>query len=1019
SATALDQDQGLTVGSGIPTTGSSPYSWTWLVKVGAGSFGSSTGICSTPSGSGASGGAAETCSVAASTLTAGTTYAFELQVTDAATIAEVTTSLSSATVSVSTPLLPPSTPTVTATSIDQDQSLGVSANLPSSGTPGYVWTWEIKQNTGAYAPATQCSVNGGSGGGAGALETCSVSPGALSSGSTYTFELYVHDSATVAEVQTSSASASVAVAGALVAGAISPAPVYLDNGQSITLTAGSSGGTGPWTFQWFTGSSCTSPIGGATSNTFVAGGSVTTTYYYQVTDSAATPESRCSAGDRVAVSPALTQPATPSVSVSALDADQTSSASGSIPTTGTSPYSWQWWVSVNGNPFAAATQCTANAGSGGAAGAAVTCSMGSNALSAGSSYAFELQVTDGATTAESLTSSSSSAISVSSALANAPTPIVSATRLDQDQVVTISSSIPTSGTPTYTWSWEVSQNSNPYALASSCSTDGGTGTAGGTAETCTIASGLLSAGSSYVFELEVADSATNSERTFSAPSSSIAVASALVAGPSSPFAPLLDLGQSVTLSVGASGGTSTWSYQWFTGASCTSPIGGATATTYVASPTVTTTYYYQVTDSASSAEVRCSPGNNVAVSPALTAPSAPVPNAAVIDDNQTLKVSGFIPTTGTAPYSWSWRVSVGGGPFAATTQCAVNSGAGAVAGTGETCLIVGNSLSVGSNYAFELEVSDGATTPESQTSGSSSATAVSSTLTPPASPTVSGTYLDTDQALTVSGALSSTGTSPYAWAWLISINGGSDVPATQCATNSGTGGAPSASETCAITGGVLAAGTTYSFELSVTDSASSPETSPSTASATVFAAAPLTAAAIAPSSPTLDAGQSVTLTAGRTGGIAPFSFQWYLGASCTTPIAGAISSTYLAAPASTTSYYYAVVDSASTPESACSAGDTVGVNAALTAPGAPTISDAYLDADQAMTVSGTIPSTGTGPYAWAWLLPLSSGAVVLATQCTVSSGKGAVAGALETCAIPGGALTAGSTYNFELTVNDS
>ncbi|MDE2046676.1 MAG: PKD domain-containing protein, partial [Thermoplasmata archaeon] len=296
---------------------------------------------------------------------------------------------------------------------------------------------------------------------------------------------------------------------------------------------------------------------------------------------------------------------------------------------------------------------------------------------------------------------------------------------------------------------------------------------------------------------------------------------------------------------------------------------------------------------------------------------------------------------------------------------------------------------------------------------------VSSTLTPPASPTVSGTYLDTDQSLTVSGALSSTGTSPYAWAWLISINGGSEGLATQCAINSGTGGAPSASETCAIAGGVLAAGTTYSFELSVTDSASNPETSPSTASATVFAAAPLTAAAIAPFSPTLDAGQSVTLTAGRTGGIAPFSFQWYLGASCTGPIAGAVSSTYLAAPASTTSYYYAVVDSASTPESACSAGDTVGVNPALTAPPAPTISDAYLDADQAMTVSGAIPSTGTGPYAWAWLLPLSSGAVVLATQCTVSSGKGAVAGAVETCAIPGGALTAGSTYNFELTVNDS
>jgi hypothetical protein len=62
----------------------------------------------------------------------------------------------------------------------------------------------------------------------------------------------------------------------------------------------------------------------------------------------------------------------------------------------------------------------------------------------------------------------------------------------------------------------------------------------------------------------------------------------------------IDNGQSDTLSVTAANGTPGYTYQWYTGTSgvTTNPINGATNPSYVASPTSTTSYWAQVTDSA-------------------------------------------------------------------------------------------------------------------------------------------------------------------------------------------------------------------------------------------------------------------------------------------------------------------------------------------------------------------------------------------------------------------------------------
>jgi len=135
-------------------------------------------------------------------------------------------------------------------------------------------------------------------------------------------------------------------------------------------------------------------------------------------DSASTPEYAYSNPSAiVTVNTALTAPATPSVTspvilaVSPAAETQTLSVTGTIPSTGTSTYSWQWYVSFDGGAFVKATTgagyCSAasDKGSGASAGALpYPCSITSPAEG---TYVFELQVTDSATTPEIATSASS------------------------------------------------------------------------------------------------------------------------------------------------------------------------------------------------------------------------------------------------------------------------------------------------------------------------------------------------------------------------------------------------------------------------------------------------------------------------------------------------------------------------------------------------------------------------------------------------------------------------------------
>ncbi len=1065
SATALDVNQAETVTGTIPSSGTPTYAWTWLVSVSGSAYAAET-ECTTNGGTGAAAGATETCTLAAARLTAGDTYNFELKVTDSATTAETSTSAASATVSVASQLAAPAAPSVSATKLDLNQALTVSGTIPTSGTAPYSWTWLASADGGAYATATECATDEGTGAAAGATKTCAIGSGDLVAGDTYNFELQVEDGASTPETAPSAASSTVSVSTELAAPAaptVSAAALDVNQAETVTGTIPSTGtATYSWTWLVSVGdaayadaSQCAANSGtgaaaGATETCVIAAATLTagTTYSFEleVTDSATVAETATSpASPTVTVSSALSAPAAPTVSATALDLNQAETVTGTIPSSGTPSYAWTWLVSVNAGAYGTATQCAVNSGTGAAGGATETCAIGASDLTAGDTYGFELQVKDSASTAESVTSPASSTIAVKAALTAPATPTIGAAKIDRNQAETVTGTIPSTGTATYAWTWMVSVSGGAYAAATQCATNSGSGAAAGATETCTIAANTLTAGDAYAFELKVTDSATTPETATSGASASVTVASTLAA-PAAPTnsATKLDLNQGLTIDDAIpTSGTATYSWQWLVSVNggtyadatvCATNAGsgaaaGATETCSVAANGLTTGDNYafelEVTDGATTPEsVTSAASATVTVSSALSAPAAPTLSASALDLNQAMTISGNVPSTGTAPYSWAWLVSLNGGAYATATECAVDDGSGAAAGAAESCSIAANTLSAGTTLAFKLESTDSATSAETVTSPASGTTAVESALAAPAAPIPNATGIDLSTILGVSGTLPTSGSSSYSWQWLVSQNGSGYADATVCGSSaSGTGGAAGEDETCTVPADTLTGGANYTFELEVTDSASNPESATSGASADVAVSSDLVGGAPSPPSAVLDDGQSVVLSANADGGSGGNTYQWYEGASASacvalgSPITGATGATYSADPSSTTYYCYVVDDSDG--DAVTSGAALLTVNSALLAPSAPTVSATALDSNQAVSVTASIPDAGTAPYSWEWLVSVDGAGAVAATQCATDSGTGGAADATETCSVAAGTLTVGDSYAFTLEITDS
>ena len=295
STEVVDNGQNIAFTSSV-SGGKSPYSYQW--------YSSTTSSCSSSSTkiSGAT-------SSSYSTSPSSTTY-YCVVVTDSETPSKSATSGTtevSINPTLSTPSISPSNPSI---------SSGGSVSFTSSwsgGTPDYTAKLYSSStstcNTGSTLVQTLSSLSSGS------ASFSSVSP----TTNTY-YCIFVTDSATTPETTNSINSEVTVTTSSSLSVSISPSgSPYIDNGQSLTLSSSVSGGTSPYTYQWYEGESPTgSPISGATSSTYSASPISATPYYVSVKDSESPAQEANSISTTVVVNSALgvpsISPSNPSIS---------------------------------------------------------------------------------------------------------------------------------------------------------------------------------------------------------------------------------------------------------------------------------------------------------------------------------------------------------------------------------------------------------------------------------------------------------------------------------------------------------------------------------------------------------------------------------------------------------------------------------------------------------------------------------------------------------------------------------
>jgi hypothetical protein len=863
----------------------------------------------------------------------------------------------------------PSSGTVTTTTFTMTQDSSITWNwisvsiTPSSATldVGQSQTFTSTVTGGTSPYSYQWYLDGSAVSGA-TSSSWTYTPTSSSIGS-HTVYVKVSDSASTPATAQSN-TASVTVSPALTV-SISPSSVTLDAGQSATFSSIVAGGTSPYYYQWYLNGSA---VSGATSPswTYSPSSSGPHAVYLKVTDGASN------------ILQSNTAPVTvnsaPSVSISpssaTIDVGQSQTFTSTV-TGGTSPYSYQWYL--DGSQVSTSSS--------------YTCSPSSSG-----SHSVYVKVTDTASTPVTVQSNGAS-ITVNSALSVSISP--SSTTLDYGQSQTFTSSV-SGGTSSYSYQWYY--DSGPVSGATSNSW------------TCTTPS--VATHHVYVVVTDhVGAQATSNTATLTVNSAlSVSV---------SPSSVTMDVGQSKTLTTTVSGGTSSYTFQWYLNSSA---VSGATSSswTYKPSSSGSNTVYCMVKDSATSQATAQSNSVTVTVNAQTSVTISPTSASILSGQSQQFlsTVSG-----GTSPYTYQWYrngTSVNGAASSSWTF---------------------TPSSVG-HYSIFLKVTD----TESQTAYSNNATL---TVTPGASFNVtisqSATIIDLGQTVSVSSTVSG-GTSPYTYQWYqngTAISGATSSTLNWTPTSSGhyqiwlnvtaTGGAVAKSNTCYVTANsdptvsvtptsvTMDAGQTktfsstvyngsspYTYQWYLDGSAMSGATSsswtytPSSAGAhTVYVkitdsvdvtatsnSASVTvntalSATISPSSTTLDYGQSQTFTSSVSGGTASYAYQWYKNG---TAVAGATGSTWTFTPSSAGYYtvYVKVTDSASTPVTAQSSNAYVTANPQLAVTVTPSTSTISLAQSQTFTSSVT---GGTSPYTYQWYLngTLVSGATRSTWNFTPSS----------------------------------
>ena len=375
----------------------------------------------------------------------------------------------------------------------------------------------------------------------------------------------------------------------------------IDEGQYQTLTADITGGSSSYTYNFLVYNSyglvdnaLYSSVS-STSNSFTfpensAWGTGTLTANVAITDSASTPETvtntlTYTANAALGV-PALTStPALPVSWTSGNTITFTASWSG-----GTADYSANYIIANTITKTIIASQLYTGI-------AATTNSFAWLIPSAdnGNTVYANVIITDSASTPETANSINSNTLTITSysppsiTLSSCP----DASHLDAGQIVTCTATV-AGGTSPYTYNWLVS-NSITGAITANFLYSG-LGTSNTLAYLTTTADTYNSPLQFNVIVTDAKPTTVNS--VYSSPFTVNAALSISL----TPASATITSGQSIAINALAAGGTLPISYQWYSNAGCSSAIGGATANSYLASPTSTTTYCIKATDSANTAE---------------------------------------------------------------------------------------------------------------------------------------------------------------------------------------------------------------------------------------------------------------------------------------------------------------------------------------------------------------------------------------------------------------------------------